>query len=209
MQGLEYSNDMTASEGTDSSQGEGLLYEKHPDAILLKAIRNGDEKAFSEFYDHFSPMAYGLLCKILNDAKEAEDVLQEGFLQIWNKAASYDPARSSPSTWAIMIFRHKAIDHLRMRQRESWRMERLGVEIGDSDHMESPMEEIGLHEKGKQIALALREIPDDQGQAIRLAFFTGLSQTEIAEKLRTPLGTIKARIRRGLLKLSEILGGKL
>ena len=96
-----------------------------PETTLLERVAAGDSRAFDQLYTRCSPMLYGLVCKILNDPKEAEDALQEGFLHVWHKAASYDSQRSSPTTWAYMIFRNKAIDRIRTRERLSRVMEQI------------------------------------------------------------------------------------
>lgn len=173
---------------------------------LLARIAADDESAFAAFYDRFAPGLFSMMVKMLHDEKEAEDVLQEGFSQIWRRAASYDPARSSPFTWAVMILRNKAIDRLRVRQRIERTLEKATVEY--AHFPESDKESSGEAERrddGAQVRTALAQIPEEQKQAVELAFFGGLTHEQIAEKLTTPLGTIKARIRRGLLKLRDVL----
>lgn len=181
-----------------------------PDTTLLTRVAGGDSRAFEELYARWSPMLFGLVCKILDDPKEAEDALQEGFLHIWNKAGTYDRARSSPTTWAYMIFRNKAIDRLRARERRGRGIERIALEEPyQAAPMSDPEGGAEVNEKRTAVVEAMASIPADQREAIRLAFFTGLTQMEIAEKLGAPLGTVKARIRRGLLKLGDALKGKL
>jgi RNA polymerase sigma-70 factor (ECF subfamily) len=184
--------------------------QESPEATLLRRVAGGDAQAFDELYTRWSPMLYGLVCKILDDPKEAEDALQEGFLHVWNKAASYDPRRSSPTTWAYMIFRNKAIDRLRARDRRSRGVERIAREEIEPGMPEAdPGEGAENQERREAVKAALEAIPTDQREALTLAFFSGLTQTEIAERLGAPLGTVKARIRRGLLKLGDTLKGKL
>lgn len=190
------------SENPPHSEGES-------DADLVALIVRGDTQAFTELYARWSPSLFGLVCRILNDPKEAEDVLQEGFLHLWHKAGTYDSQRSSPTTWAFMIFRNKAIDRLRARERRGRGMEKLASENQDDFFGESPSYEASSQERRSAIHAALDGIPSDQREAIDLAFFTGLSQTEIAEQLGAPLGTIKARIRRGMMKLADLLEGKI
>ena len=184
--------------------------EEPPEAALLRQVSGGDAEAFDELYTRWSPMLYGLLCKILEDPREAEDALQEGFLHIWRKAGSYDARRSSPTTWAYMIFRNKAIDRLRARERRGKGMERIAEEEPTmAPPVTDPGEDAENQERREAVKEALESIPADQREAVSLAFFSGLTQTEIAEKLGAPLGTIKARIRRGLLRLGDALKGKL
>jgi RNA polymerase sigma-70 factor (ECF subfamily) len=155
-------------------------------------------------------MLYGLACKILNDPKEAEDALQDGFVHVWHKASSYDPGRSSPTTWAYMIFRNKAIDRLRSLDRRGRGLERIALEEREhTSRSAGPEEGAESSERRQVVKSALQSIPPDQREAISLAFFSGLTQTEIAERIGAPLGTVKARIRRGMLKLADVLKGKL
>ncbi len=180
--------------------------ERRLDADLLVRVATGDEIAFARLYDRFSPGLYSLILKMVRDETEAEDILQEGFTHIWRRATTYDPARSSAFTWAVMIFRHKAIDRLRARQRRERIVEKASAEpmlstASDSRSADAP----AMHERQALIRLALGQIPLDQKQAVELAFFSGYTHEQIAEKLATPLGTIKARVRRGLLRLREFL----
>jgi RNA polymerase sigma-70 factor (ECF subfamily) len=173
---------------------------------LLSRIAGGDEKAFAEFYDRYSHGLYSLVYKILNDPRETEDVLQEGFAQIWKKAATYDGNRSSGFTWAVMIMRNKAIDHIRTRQRQNRVVEEAALEISPEQDVQED-EAVARNEQSAIVRAALQKIPRDQRQAIDMAFFSGLTQMQIAEKLGEPLGTVKARIRRGLMKLRDYLDG--
>jgi RNA polymerase sigma-70 factor (ECF subfamily) len=181
-----------------------------PEAALLQRVAAGDSRAFDQLYTRWSPMLYGLLCKILDDPKEAEDALQEGYLHVWHKAASYDSRRSSPTTWACMIFRNKAIDHLRSRDRRGRGMDRIAREEPfQAVPATDPDDSVEGNETRQAVKSALASIPPDQREAVTLAFFSGLTQSEIAERIGAPLGTVKARIRRGLLKLADTLKGKL
>jgi RNA polymerase sigma-70 factor (ECF subfamily) len=176
------------------------------EAELLARIAAGEEAAFATLYDRFSPGLFSLVMKMVRDEKEAEDVLQEGFSHIWRRAATYDATRSGAFTWAVMIFRNKAIDHLRVRQRQQRTTDRVTEEFAHSvDGADFTTEEVDHREESVRVRSALGEIPSDQKAAIELAFFGGLTHEEISEKLGTPLGTVKARIRRGLLKLRECL----
>jgi RNA polymerase sigma-70 factor (ECF subfamily) len=176
------------------------------DAGLINRIAQGDDSAFDALYKRFSGSLYGMAFRMMNDAKEAEDVLQEGFTYIWRKAGTYDPSRSSPFAWAVMITRNKAIDRLRVRQRIEKLRERVtSEELFDQDKDETSANEPALRERGAIVRSALKNIPPEQRQALELSFFGGLTHEQIAERLDTPLGTIKARIRRGLLRLRDCL----
>jgi len=169
----------------------------------------GDESAFATFYDRFAPGLFSMIYAILRDQKESEDVLQEAFVQMWKRAATYDASRSSLFTWAVMIARHKAIDHLRSRQRQTRLNEAVASEsnaIPAAAPVDRADNALARSDERQRVRAALTRLPEAQREAIDLAFFAGLTQTQISERLGAPLGTVKARIRRGLLALREVLG---
>jgi RNA polymerase sigma-70 factor, ECF subfamily len=173
-------------------------------ADLVKLAANGDEAAFGILYSRLAPGLYGMAFRMMNDAKEAEDVLQEGFTYIWRKANNYDSARSSAYAWAVMIVRNKAIDRLRARQRGDWLREKVTSEAGFFAQRDDSSAQVALsRERNAEVREALKKIAPEQRQAVELAFFSGLTHEQIAEQLGAPLGTIKARIRRGLLRLRD------
>jgi RNA polymerase sigma-70 factor (ECF subfamily) len=175
------------------------------EARLLTRVGRGDEQAFAELYDRISPGLYSMAVGMMRDPAEAEDVVQETCHQVWRKAATYDPTRSSAFTWAVMLLRHKAIDRLRVRQR----LQRTAAKAVDLNYFadtDDTSASLPLQrEQHERVRQALQQIPDDQKQAVGLAFFTELTHEEIAARLREPLGTVKARIRRGLLRLRDQL----
>lgn len=179
------------------------------DIELLRQIAAGDRAAFAEFYDRHSTLMFSVACKILRDATEAEDVLQEAFVQIWEKAGQFDPDLGRASSWVAILVRNKAIDRIRASQRRIHLAEEAGLayEIARAD--ETVNHTVYGHEKAVLIQSAIHDLPADQRRAIELAYFSGLTQHQIAEKLSEPLGTIKARIRRGLIKLRDHLEGLL
>jgi RNA polymerase sigma-70 factor, ECF subfamily len=178
------------------------------DVELLRRIGNGDRSAFGSFYDQYSGLLFSIAVKILNDAKEAEDVLQEVFIQIWNKANAYDPLLGKPASWAVALTRNKAIDRIRASNRRSKFLEQATVEANLAmDDAPTANEKLHGRENAQMIRSVVAALPLDQRRAIELAFFSGLTQDEIARNLHEPLGTIKARIRRGMLKLREKLEG--
>lgn len=179
------------------------------DVELVRQMTTGDDRAFATFYDRFAPGLFSMIYAILRDQKESEDVLQEAFVQMWKRTATYDARRSSLFTWAVMISRHKAIDRLRSRQRQSRLTEAVANEPDDITTT-APAERadtvLARNDERKRIRAALAQLGAAQREAIDLAFFAGLTQTQISERLGAPLGTIKARIRRGLLAMRELLG---
>jgi RNA polymerase sigma-70 factor, ECF subfamily len=191
---------------TDGMSEPALDLER--DIQLLRRIGDGDRTAFANFYDQYSGLLFSIAVKVLNDAKEAEDVLQEVFMQIWNKADAYNPLLGKPASWAVTLTRNKAIDRIRASQRRSKLLEQATVEAGAlPDHSPSANENLHGRENAEMIRSVVAALPPDQRRAIELAFFSGLTQDEISKTLQEPLGTIKARIRRGMLKLREKLKG--
>jgi RNA polymerase sigma-70 factor, ECF subfamily len=178
---------------------------------LLRRIGQGDRECFAQLYDRFSSPVFSTAFRILNNQEAAEDVLQEVFLQIWEKAALYDPVRGRPLTWAITLTRNKAIDRLRSTQRRGRLRESLERESGGKEQFDgrNSFDAVDLIEKGRLVGEAMQKLAAEQREALELAFFSGLTQSEIAEHLNEPLGTIKARIRRGMLRLKSLLDSEL
>lgn len=190
---------------TAPGSGHGALVPT--DAELMARVAAGDERAFSEIYRRFVPGLFSMVHEIVGES-EAEDVLQEAFVQMWKRAASYDPTRSSVFTWAVMIARHKAIDRLRSRQRGDRGLEVITKEwknLHDGSEADSGSTVAAQHDDRARVLAALAKIPAEQREAIQLAFFRGLTHTAISDELKTALGTVKARIRRGLLALQGLL----
>jgi RNA polymerase sigma-70 factor, ECF subfamily len=173
---------------------------------MIERIAGGDEAALAAFYQRFASLLYGIAFKIMKDEKDAEDVLQEGFVYIWRKAAAYNPQMLSPFSWAVLVVRNKAIDRIRSRQRAARIVERATAEFSNcAEADERSADEPVFSEQRAFVRTAMTQIPDEQRQAIELAFFSGLTHEEIATRLATPLGTIKARIRRGMIHMRELL----
>jgi RNA polymerase sigma-70 factor (ECF subfamily) len=203
----------------DARPDGGLLFSNQPvneqadqerDTELLRQIAAGDRVAFAEFYDRHSTLMFSVASKILNNSSEAEDVLQEVFLQIWEKAGKFDPKLGKAASWAAILVRNRAIDRIRASQRRTRLAEEAGAEQAVATGVaDTANEMIHGHEKARLIQSAIVELPAEQRRAIELAYFSGLTQDEISKKLNEPLGTIKARIRRGLLKLRDQLEGML
>jgi RNA polymerase sigma-70 factor (ECF subfamily) len=181
------------------------------DPALIERIRSGDRSAFGGFYDRYSALLFSVASRVLGDRKEAEDVLQEVMLVIWHKSGEYDPKLGTLSSWAVTLTRNKALDRLRARTRRLRLIEEVTILAEDPDTTPFPSANELLYgrERAEQLRRALQELPSEQRMAIELAFFTGLTQSDIAARLQQPLGTIKARIRRGMLRLREQLGGML
>jgi len=181
------------------------------DSELLRAVARGDEAAFARVYDRYAPILLGLMLRILRSRPEAEDVLQEVFLQVWQQARSFDPARGRAFTWLATLARSRAIDRLRAvdsRERAAQR----SVEDGQPPAAESQLwadEEAIRAERAEAVRAALAELPEEQRQVLVLAYLDGMSQSEIAAAKNQPLGTVKTRTRTGLKRLSDTLRVKL
>lgn len=180
-------------------------------AELVAAMAAGDRAALGRLYDLLGRPLYSLAYRVLNDSAEAQDIVHDVFIQLWQKAADFDPARGTVFAWAATLVRNRSIDRVRMRQRRAEILHDSATDIhppAAGDEADSA-DTLWLQEKATAVRAALGALAPDQRRAIELAFFGGLTQQQISEQLQEPLGTIKARIRRGLLKLREALPSRL
>ena len=181
--------------------------EQTSDVTLLHAIAQKDETALASLYDRYRVILFGLLVRILSSREEAEDTLQEVFLQVWRRAADFDERRGKPFTWLVTLARSRAIDRLRLlRSRE--RLVAAATQNSPDEISDAALDAF-RSEQRKTVAEALAELSEDQRKALMLAYFEGLTQSEIAARLATPLGTVKTRMRSGMIKLRELLSGKI
>lgn len=175
---------------------------------LVPAIAQGDASALEALYDRYSPILYALLLRILGRPEDAQEVLQEAFVQVWRRASSFDSSRGSEAAWLISIARSRGIDRLRARRIRDERESEAGREIstgGSSVEKTTGQEHAIFAEERRAVRAALAELPDNQRIPLELAYFEGLTQSEIATRLNEPLGTIKTRIQLGMKKLRERL----
>lgn len=176
------------------------------DAELLRAVARGDESAFARVYDRYSPILLGLMLRILRSRAEAEDVLQEVFLQVWQRAHSFDPARGRAFTWLVTLARSRAIDRLRSVGSRERATQRSAEDVPpESEPAEWADAAAVRAERAEAVQAALAELPEEQRQVLVLAYLEGMSQSEIAAAKNQPLGTVKTRTRSALRKLSESL----
>jgi RNA polymerase sigma-70 factor (ECF subfamily) len=176
------------------------------DILLLKAIAARDEAALAQLNDHYDSILFGLLMRILNNREEAEDVLQEVFLQVWRKAADFDESRGRPFTWLVTLARSRGIDRLRtLASRE--RVAEAGAREVSEEISDAATDAFKSEQRGL-VSDALAKLPDEQKRPIMLAYFDGLTQSEIATHLGSPLGTVKTRMRTGMIRLRELLAGQ-
>lgn len=178
---------------------------------MIRKIGMGDRTSFETFYERFSGLIYSTVLHVLNDPADAEDCAQEVFFMLWEKAPMYDPARGKPLTWAITMARNKAIDRLRSLQRRFRLHDEVQRETAPGDLLtqREPFEDLDSSEKGEIIRNAVLKLNRDQREAIEMAYFGGLTQQEIATRLQEPVGTVKARIRRGMMRLRKMIGSTL
>jgi RNA polymerase sigma-70 factor, ECF subfamily len=179
---------------------------QHPDeptegGVLIRRMAGGDREAFAAFYDRYSSLAFTLVRRILPQSAEAEEVLQEVFWQAWTEADRYDRRRGTPEAWVLMRARSRAIDRLRsIRRRSETFVTPVEETLAQTPDGKTPSPG-ALAEDRKLLASALARLSDPQRRVIELAFFEGLTQAEIAERLGEPLGTVKTRTRAGLERL--------
>lgn len=173
-------------------------------AAALRRVAGGDRAALRLVYDETAAKLFGVCLRILHDRSEAEDVLQDVYLNVWRKAASFDEARASPITWLVAIARNRAIDRVR-----SGAGARLAAPIEDAGEVPDPApiatETIEAAQENRRLYSCLEELETRQQAAIRAAFIDGLTYEELAERSSVPLGTMKSWIRRGLAKLRACL----
>lgn len=175
------------------------------DQALIHGLTSGGEAGFTAFYERFSSVLFCLVYRILRDRKEAEDALQEAFVQIWKQSSTFDPARAGLFSWTVRIARSRAIDRLRQRQACRRKTETAIAEAGGVEIAPAPDYSLMQREERMQVKAALALLSQHQREALELAFFSAMTHIEISNALRIPLGTVKARIRRGLITLREIL----
>ncbi len=175
------------------------------DEALVALVARGDEGALGELYDRVGRIAYGLAVRVLRDERLAEDAVQEGFLAVWRSAATFRPERAKASTWILTLVHRRAVDLVRREERR--RTEPLGEEMaaGIDEVAEATDEAAWLRFERERVQTALRQLPDVQREALELAYYGGFSQSELAQRLGVPLGTIKSRMFSGLARLRELL----
>jgi len=172
---------------------------------LIALTAEGDQTALATLYDRTSPQVFGLILKILNNREAAEEVTLDVYAQVWRQAHTYDRTRGAPGAWLMMLARTRAIDRFRSGAAERGRMESLDAATLFASADDSPEQDVEGQERRRYVQAALAGLTAEQRQTIALAYFYGLSQSEIADKLQLPLGTVKTRMRLGMIKLREAL----
>jgi RNA polymerase sigma-70 factor (ECF subfamily) len=175
------------------------------DEALVALVARGDEDALAELYDRVGRVAYGIAFRVLRDERLAEDAVQEGFLNVWRTAVSFRAERAKASTWIVTLVHRRAVDLVRREERRKADPLDDVTAAGLIDEAGSAEDQAWLGFERDRVQLALAQLPDTQREAIELAYYGGFSQSELAERLGEPLGTIKSRMFAGLARLRELL----
>ena len=175
------------------------------DEALIRAIAVGVTWAMERLYERYSRLLYSLVYRMIADHQIAEDLLQESFVAVWRRANSYSAQSGSVRSWLTAIVHHRTVDYLRTTNRQSNQVSLLEVDYDDSLAFPDAWDETWRAVQGAQVREALQRLSKEQRQVIELAYFQGLTHTEIAEQYKLPLGTVKARMRLGLLRLKYLL----
>jgi RNA polymerase sigma-70 factor (ECF subfamily) len=171
-------------------------------AALIGAVARGNKAALRRLYDREARRLYGIALRIVRRPEVADDVLQDAFIQVWNNAGSFDPARGAAEAWLTGVVRFRALDAVRKTRREELSDD---PRLGDSSDFTDPGDAIDLKAAGIELQRCLEQLEDSQRRCIALAYVEGLSHAEIAARIRSPLGTVKSWVRRGLLSLRSCL----
>ena len=171
------------------------------DEALLALVSRSDEEALAQLYDRYGRVAYGLSLRILRDPALAEDAVQEAFLTVWRSAGGFLAERAKPSTWILTLVHRRAVDLVRREQRRRT----TPLDTTSAESVESTEEEAGARSRRRIVQEALRQLPSEQREALELAYYGGFTQSELAERLGLPLGTIKSRMFTGLRRLRDLL----
>lgn len=176
---------------------------------LMKRIKAKDGEALGELYDLYSRLLYGMVISIVKKREEAEDVLQEVFIKIWEKASSFDEERGNVYSWLVTLTRNKAIDRIRSKDYKTQKKATQDVDAPEftlEGEKFDPLETTIFSDRAELVKKALGEIPESQSEVLKIAYYRGLTQREISNQLDIPLGTVKTRMRQGMIKLKDILG---
>jgi len=172
---------------------------------LLALVADGDQGAFAQLYDTVSPRVLGLIRRVLVDPAQSEEVTQEVFLEIWQSARRYEPNKGSATTWIMTMAHRRAIDRIRASQAGRDRDIRVGIRDYERDY-DNVAEQVEIRLENERVRRAMQQLTELQRQAISLAYYEGLTQSEISERLSVPLGTVKTRLRDGMIRLRDAMG---
>jgi RNA polymerase sigma-70 factor (ECF subfamily) len=186
---------------------KSLAYVSYDDESLIRQVAELREEALSQLYDRYSDLVFSIALAIVDDRSTAEEITLDVFMRVWQKAASYRADQAKVRTWLSHIARHHAIDVLRRRsiRLDHYALSWDGIPLSDTVTTQDPQELIELSLGCERVRTAIAQLPEDQKQALALAYYGGLTQVEIAEALQQPLGTIKTRLRLAMQKLRHLL----
>ncbi|MFE2323460.1 ECF RNA polymerase sigma factor SigK [Streptomyces sp. NPDC059385] len=187
--------------GTGRSDGPG----RSDLAEVMQKVAHGDKQAFSALYDALAPMVFGIIVKVVRDRAQSEEVAQEVMIDLWRQAARYRPDAGSVTTWAATIAHRRAVDRVRSAQASADR-ERAQAAREHATAFDEVAEQVETRLESEQVRRCLRGLTELQRQAVTLAYYGGLTYREVAQSLRTPLPTIKTRMRDGLIRLRDCMG---
>lgn len=186
---------------SSSSEGNNL---GRTDADLFLLLQSGQTDSLATLYDRHAALVYGIALQVLGNTAEAEDLTQDIFLRL-TRECSYDPQRGTLRTYLVIFTRSRALDRLRSRTRNQRRLRDRSLSENDRVVAESPIENISQLERSREVQEALEQLSNKEREVLRMAYYQGLSQSEIADQLNIALGTVKSRSRRGLIKLRQTL----
>jgi RNA polymerase sigma-70 factor (ECF subfamily) len=172
---------------------------------LLGLVAEGDEGAFGQLYDQSSGRVFGLVRRLLKDSAQSEEVTQEIFLEVWQNAKRYDPNKGSATTWILTMAHRRAVDRIRSSQSTRDRDQKIGLRDLETEY-DSVSESVEIKVEHERVGEALKRLTELQRQAVTLAYYGGYSHSEVAEMLKVPIGTVKTRLRDGMIRLRDELG---
>jgi RNA polymerase sigma-70 factor (ECF subfamily) len=172
---------------------------------LLAQVADGDQAAFGQLYDQCAGRVLGLVRRLLKDSAQSEEVTQEIFLEVWQNAKRYDPAKGSATTWILTMSHRRAVDRIRASQSTRDRDTRIGLRDMETEY-DSVSESVEIRVEHERVGQALLRLTELQRQAVTLAYYGGYSHSEVAEMLKVPIGTVKTRLRDGMIRLRDELG---
>lgn len=189
--------------------GKAMHGDSDDEIELMKRIQARDADALEELYELYHRLLFGMVLSIVKKREEAEDMLQEIFVKIWNKAESFDPERGNAYSWIVTLARNQAIDRIRSKGYKSQEKQSVSIHqplFSLEGDKHDPMETTIFSDRAELVKKALGQIPEAQSEVIKIAYYRGMTQREIADYLDIPLGTVKTRTRQGMMKLKNILG---
>ena len=190
----------------DLERGEDTpLLEEVSKETLLERVATGDKVAFGELYEQTAPRVLGLIRRLLVDHSQSEEVAQEVFLEIWQSASRFDPNKGGATTWILTMAHRRAVDRIRASQSSRDRDTRVGIR-DYSPEFDSVSETVEVRLENERVKLAMNQLTELQRQAVTLAYYKGFSHSEVADLLQVPIGTVKTRLRDGMIRLRDAMG---